>query len=93
MSSPEKSKDDQKSLLSGLTRRQFLPLLGATAIAATTPSLLRAAQGGSPGKPSAASARFVFVGRTQLRAFPPAELIRALPSASMSSGWTRVMEA
>ena len=48
MASLEKSKDDQKSQSSGLTRRQFLPLLGATAVAAATPGVLSAAPGGSP---------------------------------------------
>jgi 6-phosphogluconolactonase len=71
MASLEKSKDDQKSLSSGLTRRQFLPLLGATAVAAATPSVLRAAPGGSPGRPSAASAQFVYVGTYTAPGVPP----------------------
>src|SRR5215475_8095854 len=65
MASMEKSKDDPKSLSSGLTRRQFLPLLGATAVAAATPSVVRAAP------PSAASARFVYVGTYTAPGVPP----------------------
>src|SRR5499425_2292821 len=65
MASMEKSKDDPKSLSSGLTRRQFLPLLGATAVAAATPNLVRAAP------PSAASARFVYVGTYTAPGVPP----------------------
>src|SRR5262250_3890122 len=65
MASLEKSKDDQKSLSFGLTRRQFLPLLGATAVAAATPNLVRAAP------PSAASARFVYVGTYTAPGVPP----------------------
>jgi len=65
MASLEKSNDDQKSLSSGLTRRQFLPLLGATAVAAATPSVVRAAP------TSAASARFVYVGTYTAPGVPP----------------------
>src|SRR5262244_3265626 len=71
MASLEESKDDQKSLSSGLTRRQFLPLLGATAVATATPSVVRAAPGGVPGRPSAASARFVYVGTYTAPGVPP----------------------
>ena len=71
MASLEKSKDDQKSPSSSLTRRQFLPLLGATAVATATPSVLRAAPGGSPGRPSAASAQFVYVGTYTAPGIPP----------------------
>jgi 6-phosphogluconolactonase len=71
MASSEKFKDDQKSLSSGLSRRQFLPLLGATAIAAAAPGILRAAPGGVPGKPSDASARFVYVGTYTAPDVPP----------------------
>src|SRR5262245_61388980 len=71
MASLEKSKDDQKSLSPGLTRRQFLPLLGATAVATATPSVLGAAPGGVPGPPSAASARFVYVGTYTAPGVPP----------------------
>ena len=48
MASSEKFTDDRKSLSPGLTRRQFLPLLGATAIAAAAPGILHAAPGGNP---------------------------------------------
>src|SRR5262245_58871815 len=71
MASLEKSRDDQKALSSGLTRRQFLPLLGATAVATATPSVLGAAPGGVPGPPSAASARFVYVGTYTAPGVPP----------------------
>ena len=71
MASSEKSKDDQKSLSSGLTRRQFLPLLGATAIAAAAPGILHAAPGGTPGKPSGALPRFVYVGTYTAPGVPP----------------------
>src|SRR5215472_456963 len=71
MASLEKSKDDQKSLSSGLTRRQSLPLLGATAVAAATPSVVRTAPGGVPGRPSVASARFVYVGTYTAPGVPP----------------------
>src|SRR4030095_15000004 len=71
MGSSEKSTDDRKSLSPGLTRRQFLPLLGATAIAAVAPGILHAAPGGIPGKPSAASPRFVYVGTYTAPGIPP----------------------
>src|SRR5215470_15023653 len=71
MASLGKSKDDQQSLSSSLTRRQFLPLLGATAVAAATPSVLGAAPGGVPVPPSAASARFVYVGTYTAPGVPP----------------------
>src|SRR5689334_375675 len=54
-----------------LTRRQFLPVLGATAIAALTPPALLAAPGGQPGKPSTAQARFVYVGTYTAPDVPP----------------------
>ena len=53
------------------TRRQFLPLLGATAAAALTPRALFAAPGGQPGRPSAAQARFVYVGTYTAPGVPP----------------------
>jgi 6-phosphogluconolactonase len=57
---------DQKSLSSGLTRRQFIPLLGATAALATgAPRLVAAA------KPSDAQARFVYVGTYTFPGVPP----------------------
>lgn len=71
MASSEKFKDDRKSLSSGLTRRQFLPMLGATAFAAVDPGILHAAPGGTPGKPSDAAARFVYVGTYTAPGIPP----------------------
>src|SRR2546430_11989003 len=56
---------DQKPLSSGLTRRQFIPLLGATAaLVAVAPRSLAA-------KPSAAQARFVYVGTYTFPGTPP----------------------
>lgn len=52
------------------TRRQFLPLLGATAAAVLAPRAF-AAPGGTPGKPSAAQARFVYVGTYTAPGVPP----------------------
>ena len=71
MATLEKSKDDQKSLSYGLTRRQFLPLLGATAVAAAAPGILHAAPGGTPGRPSDAVPRFVYVGTYTAPGVPP----------------------
>ena len=71
MASSEKFKDDQKSPSSGLTRRQFLPLLGASAIAAATPGILHAAPSGTPGKPSDTLARFVYVATYTAPDVPP----------------------
>ena len=60
------SNHDQKPLSSGLTRRQFIPLLGATAaLAAVAPRSLAA------GKPSDAQARFVYVGTYTFPGTPP----------------------
>jgi 6-phosphogluconolactonase len=60
------SNHDQKPLSSGLTRRQFIPLLGATAaLAAVAPRSLAA------GKPSDAQARFVYVGTYTFPGIPP----------------------
>src|SRR6266700_7839636 len=57
---------DQKPLSSGLTRRQFIPLLGATAALATVaPRSVAAA------KPSDAQARFVYVGTYTFPGIPP----------------------
>ena len=57
---------DQKPLSSGLTRRQFIPLLGATAALATVASRSVAAA-----KPSDAQARFVYVGTYTFPGVPP----------------------
>jgi len=60
------SNHDQKPLSFGLTRRQFIPLLGATAaLAAVAPRSLAA------GKPSDAQARFVYVGTYTFPGTPP----------------------
>ena len=60
------SNHDQKPLSSGLTRRQFIPLLGAAAaLAAVAPRSLAA------GKPSDAQARFVYVGTYTFPGTPP----------------------
>jgi 6-phosphogluconolactonase len=56
---------DQKPLSSGLTRRQFIPLLGATAALATGARSVAAA------KPSDAQARFVYVGTYTSPGVPP----------------------
>lgn len=71
MTSREKSKDEQTSLSSGLTRREFLPLLGATAVAAGTPSVASAAPGGFHGHPHPALSRFVYVGTYTAPGVPP----------------------
>ena len=71
MASSENFKDDQISLSPGMTRRQFLPLLGATAVVAAAPGLLHAAPGGTPGKPSDAVPRFVYVGTYTAPDVPP----------------------
>lgn len=71
MATFERSEDDRKSLSSGLTRRQFLPLLGAAAAAAAAPGVLRAAPAGSRRLSSAASARFVYVGTYTAPDVPP----------------------
>jgi len=65
MASSEKSKHDQNSPSSGLTRRQFLPLLGATAaLAAVAPRSFAK-------RPSDAQARFVYVGTYTFPGVPP----------------------
>ena len=56
---------DQKPLSCGLTRRQFIPLLGATAALATGARSVGAA------KPSDAQARFVYVGTYTFPGVPP----------------------
>jgi 6-phosphogluconolactonase len=72
MARSEDSTHDQKPLSPGLTRRQFLPLLGATAALATVaPRSLAAAPSGRSGKPSGAAARFVYVGTYTAPGVPP----------------------
>ena len=61
---------DSKSAPSGITRRQFLPLLGATAISAVAPVTL-AKEDDSDDKPSHATARFVYVGTYTAPGTPP----------------------
>jgi 6-phosphogluconolactonase len=66
------STHDQKSLSPDLTRRQFRPLLGATAALATVaPRSLVAAPSGGSGKPSGAAARLVYVGTYTAPGVPP----------------------
>src|SRR5258708_1742295 len=72
MASSEKSKHDQKSLSSGLTRRQFLPLLGATAALATVaPRSFADESSDDDSSPSHAQARFVYVGTYTAPGVPP----------------------
>src|SRR4030095_14473785 len=71
MGSSEKSTDDRKSLSPALPCAHFLRLLGPPAIAAVAPGILHAAPGGIPGKPSAASPRFVYVGTYTAPGVPP----------------------
>ncbi len=71
MSSSDGHSNDSKPAQSGFTRRQFLPLIGASAAAAViAPRTLFAAAGGEPGRPSDARARFVYVG-TYTTGIPP----------------------
>ncbi len=71
MSQSDDSNGNTKSTRMPLTRRQFLPLLGATAVAAITPRSVLAAPGGQPGRPSDAQARFVYVGTYTAPGVPP----------------------
>src|SRR6266487_5234950 len=65
MPASKDSNHDQKPLSFGLTRRQFIPLLGATAaLAALAPRAFAA-------KPSDAQARFVYVGTYTFPGTPP----------------------
>jgi len=65
MASSEKFQHDQNPPSSGLTRRQFLPLLGATAaLAAVAPRSFAK-------RPSDAQARFVYVGTYTFPGVPP----------------------
>jgi 6-phosphogluconolactonase len=56
---------------SGLTRREFLPLLGGAAIAAVAPVARASAGPAGRGKPSPAEARFVYVGTYTAPGVPP----------------------
>jgi 6-phosphogluconolactonase len=73
MSESEILKQNENEPSSGLTRRQFLPLLGATtALAAMAPHALAAVSSDAPKKkPSDASARFVYVGTYTAPDVPP----------------------
>ena len=71
MASSENRNEQQQSPSFVLSRRQFLPLLGTTAVAALHPGILGAAPGGTPGKPSAALARFVYVATYTAPGVPP----------------------
>src|SRR5262249_4103662 len=55
-----------------VTRRQFLPLLGATtALVSTARGVLAAAPSDASGKPSGAKSRFVYVGTYTAPGIPP----------------------
>ena len=73
MASSEQFKDDQKSPSSGLTRRQFLPLLGASvALATVAPrSFADDSSDDDSSKKSSAPARFVYVGTYTAPDVPP----------------------
>ena len=73
MASSEKSKHDQNSPSSGLTRRQFLPLLGASvALATVAPrSFADDSSDDDSSKKSSAPARFVYVGTYTAPDVPP----------------------
>jgi len=71
MSTSDDRTRNPKPAPAGLTRRQFLPLLGATAIAAVVAPGTFAAPPVSPGRPSNASARFVYVGTYTAPGVPP----------------------
>src|SRR5262250_1811793 len=63
---------DQKPPSLLVTRRQFLPLLGATAASVSaTRGVLAAAPSDAPAKPSGAKARFVYVGTYTAPGVPP----------------------
>ena len=83
---------DQKSPSLLVTRRQFLPLLGATAASVSAArDVLAAAPSDASGKPSGAKTRFVYVGTYTAPGVPPGGTTRAPPSASMCSGWILAM--
>ena len=55
-----------------LTRREFIPLLGAATVAAASARTVAAAEAGKPGKkPNDAEARFVYVGTYTAPSVPP----------------------
>ena len=71
MDSPENIADNEVSVQHKMTRRQFLPLLGATAVTVAAPRIVQAASGGTPGRPSDALPRFVYVGTYTAPGVPP----------------------
>ena len=73
MASSENSRHDRKSQTAGLTRREFLPLLGATAaMASIAPGALAATSSAvSKSKRADATARFVYVGTYTAPGVPP----------------------
>ena len=70
MATSDNHSSDSKSAPSGMTRRQFLPLIGATAIAAAAPRGARERDDWDD-KPSRATARFVYVGTYTAPGVPP----------------------
>jgi len=70
MTTSDNDTRDPKPAPSGITRRQFLPLLGATAIAAVAPRTF-AEDHDSDDKRSRATARFVYVGTYTAPGVPP----------------------
>jgi hypothetical protein len=66
MAISDNSAHDQQLLSGGLTRRQSIPLLGATAVLAAA-----APRPAGADKPSAAQARFVYVGTYTFPGIPP----------------------
>src|SRR6266496_5383647 len=73
MASSGNSRHDRKSQTAGITRREFLPLLGATAaMASIAPGALATSSSDvSKSKPSDAAARFVYVGTYTAPGVPP----------------------
>jgi 6-phosphogluconolactonase len=72
MNTSEDPTHDQNPRSSTLTRRQFLPLLGATAALATVaPGAVALAKPGGKGKKPLAEARFVYVGTYTAPGTPP----------------------
>jgi hypothetical protein len=73
MATPDNPRHDSKAPPTGLTRREFLPLLGATAaIASIAPRALAITSADvAKSKPSDAVARFVYVGTYTAPGVPP----------------------
>jgi 6-phosphogluconolactonase len=70
MTTSDNDTRDSKPAPSAITRRQFLPFLGATALAAVVPRTF-AEDHDSDDKPSPATARFVYVGTYTAPGVPP----------------------